>query len=369
MTSAQIKLDDNTLYCSGTWTTLQLQQVETQLQQIDISSHNQLAINGDQITQLDSSGAWLLHHYYSQWQASGKTIQLENFKPPQQQLIELIQQHSDNQAAPQVTSTHNIFYYVGRGACAKYDQAREFFSFIGELTLNVISLLRTPRRFRLPAITQVIELTGIHALGIIGLLSFLIGIVLAYQVGLQLQLYGANIFIVELSGMSVLREFGPLITAVILAGRTSSAFTAEIGMMRVNQELDALTTMGLTPHEYIILPKIIGLFLVFPLLIVWADVFGVLGGMIMAQGMLGINFLQFLIRFHNKIQPLTFFVGLIKAPVFAMIISTVGCFQGLKVQHQAESVGKQTTKSVVQAIFLIVVADATFSIIFSWLGI
>jgi len=193
----------------------------------------------------------------------------------------------------------------------------------------------------------------------------MIGIVLTYQMGVQLRNYGANIFIVDLLGLSVLREFGPLLTAIMIAGRTGSSFTAELGLMKANQEIDALTTMGVTPAELLILPKIIGLFIALPLLTIWADIFGIIGGMIMAKNMLGIGWYDFLHRFQSQIPVRALLIGLGKAPIFALLIASIGCFEGVSVKDTADSIGKNTTKSVVYSIFFIIVADAIFSIIFS----
>ena len=166
-------------------------------------------------------------------------------------------------------------------------------------------------------------------------------------------------------GLSVLREFGPLLTAIMVAGRTGSAFTAQLGIMKINQEIDALNTMSVTPAELLLLPRLIGLVIVLPLLTIWADIFGVLGGMLMANNMLGVTWHEFLQRFQHAIPVRALIIGLGKAPVFALLIGSIGCFQGMQVQGSAESVGKRTTKSVVLAIFFIIVADAIFSIIFS----
>lgn len=223
------------------------------------------------------------------------------------------------------------------------------------------------RRFQLPSIVSNINSAGIQALPIVGLLAFLIGIVLAYQMGLQLQTYGANIFIAYLSGLAIFREFGPLITAIIVAGRTSSAFTAQIGSMKINEEVDALKTMGLSPTELLVMPKVLALLFVFPLLIFWADLFSILGALYMSKWMLNVSYSDFLLRLKDTVGLDQLMLGLYKAPAFALLISLVGCFQGFRVE--ADTIGSQTTKSVVQALFLIIIADAIYSIIYSWLNL
>ncbi len=169
--------------------------------------------------------------------------------------------------------------------------------------------------------------------------------------------------------MAIFREFGPLITAIIVAGRTSSSFTAQIGSMKVSEEVDAILTMGLSPTELLVLPKVLGLVFIFPLLIFWADAFSILGSMFMSKLMLGIGYDDFLLRLKDSVGFSQLMLGLYKAPAFAIVIALVGCFQGFSVQSSADSIGSQTTKSVVQALFLIIVVDAVFSVMYSWLDL
>ena len=214
-----------------------------------------------------------------------------------------------------------------------------------------------------------IRSAGFDALPIVGLLSFLLGIVVAYQGADQLRQYGANIFVVDLVGLSMLREFAPLITAIIIAGRSGSAYAAQIGTMSVTEEIDAMRTLGIAPLEMLVVPKILALLIALPLLTVFADVLGVFGGMIMARAQLGVGFGEFLDRFVKAVSVTAYLIGICKAPVFAGIIAVVGCFQGFRTQGGADNVGRQTTRSVVQSTFLVIVADALFSIAFSALDL
>jgi phospholipid/cholesterol/gamma-HCH transport system permease protein len=193
--------------------------------------------------------------------------------------------------------------------------------------------------------------------------------VIAYQGGVQLRAYGANIFIVELVSLTMLRELAPMMTAIIVAGRTGSAYTAEIGTMKVTEEIDALRTLGIAPMDMLVLPKLFGLMLVLPLLTLVADAMGIAGGMVMAATQLDVGFHDFVDRIPQSDTLEAFLIGIGKAPVFAMIVATVGCFQGFQVTGSADSVGRQTTVSVVHSIFLVIVVDAAFSILFGWLGI
>ncbi|OAD19402.1 ABC transporter, permease protein [Candidatus Thiomargarita nelsonii] len=201
------------------------------------------------------------------------------------------------------------------------------------------------------------------------MLAFLTGVVLAYQGGSQLSQYGANIFIVDLVGITLLRELAPLLTAIIVAGRSGAAYTAQIGTMRVTDEIDALRTLGIAPMELLVLPKLLALIILMPLLSAFADIVGILGGMLIANFSFGVSVTDFLDRLPEAVSLTNYLVGIGKAPVFAAIIALVGCYQGFQVSGGADSVGKQVTVSVVHAIFLVIVVDALFSILFNWLGI
>lgn len=241
--------------------------------------------------------------------------------------------------------------------------------FLGETALAFGGCLAHPARTRWRPILFNIQRAGFEALPIVGLLSLLLGIVVAYQGADQLRQYGANIFVADLVGLSMLREFAPLITAITIAGRSGSAFAAQIGTMAVTEEIDAMRTIGIDPQELLVLPKIIALVIALPLLTVFADVMGVAGGMLMARSQLDVGFGEFLDRMAQAVSITSYAVGIAKAPVFALIISVVGCFQGFRTKGGADSVGQQTTRSVVQSIFLVIVADALFSIAFSLLDL
>ena len=226
-----------------------------------------------------------------------------------------------------------------------------------------------PHAIRWHALFTHMERAGIDALPIVGLISFLIGVVLAYQGADQLARFGAQIFTVNLVGYGVLREMGILLTAIIVAGRSGSAFTAQIGTMKVNEEIDAMRTIGLDPMEVLVVPRVLALVLMMPLLTFYADMMGLLGGAVMANVALDISFFQFARQLSEGVTIWSFWVGMIKAPIFAFIIAMVGCYEGLKVSRSAESVGQQTTASVVKSIFLVIVLDAFLSVLFSAIGI
>jgi phospholipid/cholesterol/gamma-HCH transport system permease protein len=243
--------------------------------------------------------------------------------------------------------------------------ATELLAFFGQILVTGARLAVHPSRIRPVALLSQLQRNGWAAMPIVGMLAFLIGIVIAYQGADQLAQFGAQIFTVNLLGVSILRELGCLITAIIVAGRSGSAFTAEIGAMRVNEEVDALQVLGLDPIEVLVMPRLLGLLISLPLLTFFANFVGIAGGGVMCWIALDISPPVFLEQLRGAFDPLTFWLGVIKAPFFAFVIAMVGCHAGLEVERSAESVGHYTTASVVRSIFLVLVIDAAFSILFA----
>lgn len=368
---ANIDITNDTLTFGGAWCLSEMSDLSEHLQNIEWPKDKAITMNGEKIQTMDSAGAWLFHECEQALLANHNELVYVNFQSTHKKMLALVAKEAEliYQAAPPEEKKESFLYNIGKEACDKTQQALNFLSLTGELWLFIAKGFRNFRVFHIPNICNAIYHSGYRALPILGLLSFLIGVVLTYQMGLQLQTYGANIFIVYLTGVAVLREFGPLIAAIIVAGRTSSSYTAEIGTMKVNEEIDALMTMGISPVQRIVLPKTLGLVIVFPLLIFWSDLFGILGSMMMSKIMLGIGYADFVLRMKTDVGINHYFIGLSKAPFFAAIIALVGCYQGFCVTFSSDSVGLQTTKSVVQAIFLIIIADAVFSVLYSWAGL
>ena len=270
---------------------------------------------------------------------------------------------------PSALRSPPVLEQIGRSADAGFREIVALLSFIGESAIALARSVAHPARMRWLPILYNIRSAGFDALPIVGTLAFLVGIVVAYQGAETLRQYGANIFIVDLIGLSMLREFAPLITAIIIAGRSGSAYAAQIGTMSVTEEIDAMRTVGISPLEMLVLPKIIALAVVLPLLTVYADALGVFGGMIMSRAQLGVGFEEFLDRFVKAVSITDYLIGVGKAPVFAAIIAVVGCYQGFRTKGGPDSVGRQTTRSVVESTFLVIVADSLFSIAFSALDL
>jgi phospholipid/cholesterol/gamma-HCH transport system permease protein len=352
---------------SGSWT---IQSISSIIWP-DIHQYSfKIILDGSLIQKMDSAGAYALIELRKKLNQRQQENDLIGLCEEKQQLYHLIEKKLPPRPEDlSKTEKKPFFERVGREAYLKYLQFIGLLTLVGDLLLTIKNNIGNWKRFHLDYIFSNVAQTGIFALPILALLSFLIGVVLAYQMGLQLETYGANIFIAYLCGMAIFREFGPLITAIIVAGRTSSAFTAQLGSMKLNEEIDALETMGLSPTEFLVAPKVIGLSLVFPLLIFWSNLFGILGAMFMSKIMLHIGYHDFLIRLQESVGLKQMMLGLYKSPAFSILIALVGCFQGFQVGNSADSVGHQTTKSVVQALFLIIITDAIYSIIYSALDL
>jgi phospholipid/cholesterol/gamma-HCH transport system permease protein len=322
-----------------------------------------VVLDGSGLEAIDSAGAWVL----KRWLGSHAKPSLRNWPPRWLALMELVLQQAP-QNLPQVAHT-SALQAVGHGAEGVMQRSLALLGFVGETAMKALPLMAKPQRIRWRTVLRNIQVGGFEALPIIGLTSFLLGVVVAYQGADQLKHYGANIFVVDLVGYAMLREFAPLICAIIIAGRSGSAYAAQIGTMVVTEEIDALRTIDIEPIELLVLPKILALAVALPLLTLFADIAGVLGGMVMARSQLGIGFREFGSRFGQEMQGATLLIGIGKSVVFAFIIAVIGCFQGFRTRGDADSVGRQTTLAVVQSIFVVIVADALFSVAFNILGL
>jgi len=362
----------NDLAVAGAWTARGLGAVGVQLDALVFGAGASVRVDASGMEALDTAGAWVLHKLLARARRTAASATLQGLRPQWDRLLQAVTQHVQEQSGeplPVAIPLPGVVERIGRSAAAGWEQAYSMLGFVGESASALGGCIAHPARMRWRPILFNIRRAGFDALPIVGLLSFLLGIVVAYQGADQLRQYGANIFVADLVGLSMLREFAPLITAIIVAGRSGSAFAAQIGTMAVTEEIDAMRTIGIAPIELLVLPKIIALVIALPLLTVFADVLGVAGGMLMAQSQLDVGYVEFLDRMAKAVSITSYAVGIGKAPVFAVIISMVGCFQGFRTKGGADSVGQQTTRSVVQSIFLVIVADALFSIAFSLLDL
>jgi phospholipid/cholesterol/gamma-HCH transport system permease protein len=298
-------------------------------------------------------------------------VRLTGLHPEHEALLKLVckLEHKPLPAPRAVPRWRQLGIQLGKAADDAWHDLGAIVTFVGRAAATAAHVLIHPRALRPAAISRHIAETGIDALPIIALMAILISVVIGYQGVAQLRPYGGEDFTINLVAVSVLREMGVLITAIMVAGRSGSAFAAEIGVMQSREEIDALQAMGLSPIEMLVLPRLIALIVVLPLLTFFADMMGLLGGGLISQGLLGVAPTQYLVRVHQAVTTNDLLVGLIKAPVFAFFIGLIGCMHGMRVRGSAESVGRETTRAVVKSIFLVLTLDALFSVLFEKLGL
>ena len=253
---------------------------------------------------------------------------------------------------------------LGRWDLVELSYLAEAVAFFGQIVSVIGEAFVRPGALRIPSVTRHIHETGIQAVPIVALIAFLISIIVAYLGSQQLARFGADIFVVDLVAVSTLREMGVLLTAIIVAGRSGSAFAAELGVMQLNEETDALRAMGMNPIEFLVLPRVLALVIALPLLTILADAMGLAGGGLLSLLTLHISWPQFINRVRDSLAPTTFWAGLVKAPVFAFLIAMVGTYRGMQVRESARELGRLTTMAVVESIFLVILADALFAILF-----
>ena len=360
------------LAAAGEWLVGAAADLDRRLRALDVPKDRQVTLDLAGIDRLDTAGAWLLLRTEHDLTARGNTVEMRNLRPNFEPLIDQVRTAGFVAPARHPRPAHHtvagFIARIGEISLGLIARAYSILGFFGVVCSSALRLGRNPRRLNMTSIVAQMEQTGVNALPIVSLLTFLIGVVIAYQGADYLRLYGLESYTVQLTGASILRELGVLLTAIIIAGRSGSAFTAQIGTMRVNEEIDAMRTIGLDPVEVLVLPRVFGLVLTLPMLTLCANFMGVFGGGLMAWSRLGIGIPQFLTQL-STIAPWSFWIGMIKSPFFAVVIALIGCYEGFQVSGSAESVGRLTTLSVVEAIFLVIVIDAGFSIFFSALQI
>jgi phospholipid/cholesterol/gamma-HCH transport system permease protein len=348
----------------GTWTLLSLKDHPFLAKELKAcqglpTPHWQL----EEIETLDSAGAFVI------WQAWDKTMPEDiQLKPDHQNLFKRWQECPPIQRIKTKKDLIHQLITVSEQIRGAIKQLNDGVILIGQLILDFFYLLRKPGEIPWAEISMTICDAGVRALGITALVGFLIGIVLSYLSALQLQAFGAEIYIIDILGLSILRELGPLLAAILVAGRSGSAITAQIGIMRVTEELDALSAMGISHSLRLIFPKVIALLITLPLLTIWTDTAALLGGMLSANHQLDISMQQFFVRLPNSVPLVNIFIGLLKASVFGVLIALVACHFGFMIKPNTESLGNETTNSVVAAITIVIMMDAVFAILFMKVG-
>ncbi|WP_240790354.1 MlaE family lipid ABC transporter permease subunit [Rhodobacter sp. SY28-1] len=326
-----------------------------------------------EVTQLDTAGAWAIASFQAAQNSKGREVTIDNATEAQALLLRTVVEAMPSPRKRRRRLPHHeagdVLFEVGKSVSSFVVGLGQTIGFFGLVLTRLATTALHPSRLRLTALTHHMQQAGLNAVPIVGLMGFLIGIVLAFQGASQLEQFGAEIYVVDLISISMLRELGILLTAIIVAGRSASSFTAAIGSMKMREEIDAMRVLGLDPIELLVLPRMLALLVMLPILGFVANMTGLVGGALMAWIDLGISPAMFRTQLAANTSVTHALVGLSKAPIFAMIIALVGCYQGLQVEGNTDSLGSRTSRSVVVAIFLVIVVDAIASIFFSIWGV
>jgi phospholipid/cholesterol/gamma-HCH transport system permease protein len=362
-----------TLHVRGRWLIGNLPAIEAEFANVDLARARAVAIDASRLEELDLSGGWALHRRVELLRERGVSVKWQPDPPAQVRFIEGAIARAREQAAhPQEDEELDLAQPVralGRWAVGMHGTLRAGLGFLGRICVVFASAVTSLKRLRVPAVARHVYDTGVSAIPIVSLIAFLISVIIAYMGADQLRRFGAEIFVVDLVTIGVLRELGVLLTAIIVAGRSGSAFAAEIGVMKLDEEVDALVAIGTNPIEVLVVPRILGLVIALPLLTVIADAVGLVGGGILCYFLVDIPPAQYIDRVQQAIAPTTFWVGIIKAPVFAFLIGFIGAARGMQVRESSRELGRLTTVAVVQSIFLVILADALFAVMFLELDI
>lgn len=364
MTDARAHFDEaeSALIASGVW------RAEAASALPRLAGKTVRILDGAGVTQLDTNGAWLLLAA-ARPQASDPMPELRAFQPKHLAMLELVAQHCADTAAQPAPRRDGVLVATGRASLAMWRHAIGLLDFVGRLFVELMVLLPHPGRWRWREFGAQVRSIFVGAIPIVIGMLFLLGVVFAYLLGSQAQQYGANIFVVDGLLLAILREISPVIVAVLMAGRTGAAITAQLGTMKVTEELDAITTLGLSPLAVLVIPRTLALLLAMPLLVFIGDIAGIAGGMLVTQQQLDISYFMFVDRMVDVLNLKTLLVGLGKAPVFAIFIALIACRMGLSVTRDARSVGANTTSTVVQSLIAVIILNAIFSVMFVRMGI
>jgi len=354
------------IMCDGEWTLDRADRIEKTLRTLELPEKRHCIIHFGNVREFDSAGMLLLMELEQRLGKHDCQTVLTGLNEKQKKILDLLRR-SDLET-PLPVRKNGLLHRIGKATLDELGVVREFLTFIGELSASTLRLLAHPGNFRIRETVYHIEKSGFDALFIIALTSILVGLVIAYQSLVQLSQFGADIFVVDAIGIAITRELGPMITAIVIAGRSASSYTAEIGTMKITEEISAMRTMGFDPFYFLVLPRIVALMIAMPLVIFFADITGILGGMIATKAQVDISYAFFIDRLQEVLEAKHYILGIIKGPFFALIIAATGCFHGFRVTSDTESIGIETTASVVHAIFFVIACDALFSVIFTELG-
>ena len=357
------------LYLTDAWRLSNLAAISGALQSLGLRAREQFVLDGSRLQELDTAAGFTLYRHLAGIGCTASTVSVRGFDRRHERLLALVHERMTCPPAAARSFHPGPVRRIGASAIHVWRLLKSHNAFIGSVALELLALFRRPKLFRLKETVSQFETICLDAIPIAGLVTFLIGVVFAYLLGLQAQRYGANIFVVDGVGLAVCRELSPLLVAIIVAGRSGAAFTAQIGTMKVQEEIDAISTLGLSPLQVLVIPRLVAITIALPLLVFVGDVMGIAGGMTVSAWQLDISAATFIDRLHSVLPMDAFTVGMVKAPVFAAFIALIACRMGLLVARDARSVGLNTTSTVVQCVVWVIVLDAIFAVVFERMGI
>ena len=374
MTAVTLQLDDpaggtRTVHLGGDLTVASIGDVAPALAALT-PGDGDLTIDLGGVGRIDTAGAWVVHKLLRDWDAAGKPARLDGASDDARRLIDQVAANDKPAACrpPHGNRAVERIATIGGAVIHAANTLGEFLAFLGQTLVALFQTIFERRPLRWNAVIHQMEIVGANAIGIVGLLLFLVGVVVAQQGAVQLQQFGAEVFVVNLIGRSVIRELGILLTAIMVAGRSGSAFAAQIGSMKLNEEVDAMSSIGMSPIEVLVLPRVIATVIMTLLLSFFGAIMAIIGGGLFCWVSIDIPPSSFIQRIQDATPLSDLVIGLFKSVVFGFIIAVTGCFQGMQVTGNAESVGERTTQAVVQSIFLVIVIDAFFAVFFTALG-
>ncbi len=354
------------LSLKGHWVVSNLDNIKDMIKKLNLKEEK-LIIDCSNIQKMDISGAYLIKKIINNFKKKKINVSIEGIKQDYKALLDIVE--VDLELKFPKRNKLDFLQNIGKYFVDIIFEIICFLSYLGEIINVIFITILNPKKIRIKEILYEIEYTGVYATLIVALVGMLVGIVLAYQGATQLSRFGASIFIVDLISLSITREMAPLLTAIMVAGRSGSSYTASIGSMVLNQEIDSLKIIGIHPLELLVIPKLIAMMIVLPLLIFICDVVGIASGIYLSNIILNLDMTTLIVRLKTTLPLTSFFIGILKGPIFAMPIVLISCFRGFCVKKDSEELGINTTKSVVSTIFTVIIIDAVLSIVFQKLGV
>jgi phospholipid/cholesterol/gamma-HCH transport system permease protein len=365
----RVEDEADVLYLSGIWRLPHVEAISGRLRELGLRVRTRFVLDGSRLEALDTSASFILLKHLADIGCTRAMVSGRGLDPRHERLLLLVYERMTTPPAVGHSAHLGLVQRVGAAVLDVARLLKTHVDFVGVVTLELARLARRPASFRTRETVSQFEAVCIDAVPIVALVNFLIGVVIAYVLGVQAQRYGATLFVADGIALGICRELSPILSSVLVAGRSGAAFTAQIGAMKVEEEIDAISTLGLSPIQILVIPRLLALMVALPLLVFVGDIAGIFGGLLVGTWQLDIAPQVFLDRVHSALELQHFVIGLAKAPVFAAVVATIACAMGLKVSRDARSLGENTTSTVVQCIVWVIILDAVFAVAFQHMGI